>query len=193
MLPAADLDGDRLTDIELTAFFMFLSAAGNDTTLNTISHGIKAFLENPTEYDKLVQGPDQLAASATEEMLRWASPVMYTRRNVTRRDRTARSAVLKVGDKVGLWYISANRDEEVFDDPFRFDIERTPNDHVAFGGGGPHFCLGASLARLEVRVLFGALARRFPVLRAQGAPAYLRSNVVAGIKHLPIDLGLDAR
>ena len=95
---------------------------------------------------------------------------------------------LEVGDKVSVWYVSANRDEEVFEDPFRFNIEREPNDHVAFGAGGPHFCLGASLARLELRVLFEELARRVPVLRSQGEPAYLRSNVVAGIKHLPIDL-----
>jgi cytochrome P450 len=112
---------------------------------------------------------------------------MYLRRNV-RSDTELRGHALEVGDKVSVWYVSANRDEEVFEDPFRFDIERQPNDHVAFGAGGPHFCLGASLARLELRVLFEELARRVPVLRAQGEPAYLRSNIVAGIKHLPIDL-----
>jgi len=144
-------------------------------------------LENPKEWDKLVQDPEGLVGSATEEILRWASPTMYLRRNVTA-DTELRGQALKAGDKVSLWYVSANRDEDVFEDPFRFDIERRPNEHVAFGGGGPHFCLGASLARLEIRVLFEELARRVPVLRSLGAPARLRSNIVAGIKHLPVDL-----
>jgi cholest-4-en-3-one 26-monooxygenase len=112
---------------------------------------------------------------------------MQLRRNVTV-DTELRGQPLKAGDKVSTWYVSANRDEEVFDDPFRFDIERHPNEHLAFGGGGPHFCLGASLARMELRVLFEELARRVPVLRSLGQPAPLRSNVVAGIKHLPVDL-----
>jgi cytochrome P450 len=139
------------------------------------------------EYDKLVEDPVGMAASATEEIFRWASPVMYLRRNVTC-DTELRGEELKAGEKVSLWYVSANRDEDVFDDPFRFDIERQPNDHVAFGGGGPHFCLGASLARMELRVLFEQLARRVPTLRSLGVPAPLRSNIVAGIKHLPVDL-----
>jgi cytochrome P450 len=112
---------------------------------------------------------------------------MCLRRDVTA-DTEFQGQPLKAGEKVSIWYVSANRDEEIFDDPFRFDIERTPNEHVAFGGGGPHFCLGASLARLELRVLFEELARRAPVLRPLGAPAYLRSNIVAGIKHLPVGL-----
>jgi cholest-4-en-3-one 26-monooxygenase len=184
----AELDGDKLSSLELNAFFLFLSSAGNETTRNAAAHGLNAFLDNPEQYDKLVQDPAGLAASATEEILRWASPVMYLRRNVTS-DTELRGLPLKAGDKVSLWYVSANRDEDVFDDPFRFDIERHPNDHMAFGGGGPHFCLGASLARMELRVLFEELARRVPVLRSLGPPAPLRSNIVAGIKHLPIDLG----
>jgi len=183
----AELDGQKLSELELAMFFMFLSVAGNETTRNAASHGLHAFLEDPRQWDKLVQDPEGLAASATEEILRWASPVMYLRRNVTR-DTELRGRALKAGDKVGLWYVSANRDEDVFEDPFHFDIERLPNEHVALGGGGPHFCLGASLARLELRVLFEELARRVPVLRSQGAPARLRSNIVAGIKHLPVDL-----
>ena len=149
---------------------------------------MQAFLENPDEYDKLVQDPEGLSGTTTEEILRWASPVMYMRRNVTA-DTELRGQALKAGDKVSIWHVSANRDEDVFDDPFRFAIERQPNEHVAFGGGGPHFCLGASLARMELRVLFEELARRVPVLRALGAPVPLRSNIVAGIKHLPVDLG----
>ena len=183
----AELDGHALTDPELSAFFMFLSSAGNETTRNAAAHGLHAFLEDPQQWDKLVQDPDGLIASATEEILRWATPVMYLRRNVTR-DTELRGQALKAGDKVSLWYVSANRDEDVFEEPFRFDIERQPNEHVAFGAGGPHFCLGASLARLELRVLFEELARRVPVLRSLGSPARLRSNIVAGIKHLPVDL-----
>jgi cholest-4-en-3-one 26-monooxygenase len=184
----AELEGDKLTDLELNAFFLFLSSAGNETTRNAVAHGLNAFLERPEEYDKLVQDPEGLVASATEEILRWATPVMYLRRNVTS-DTELRGQTLRAGDKVSLWYVSANRDEDVFDDPFRFDIGRQPNEHIAFGGGGPHFCLGASLARLEIRVLFEELARRVPVLRSLGDPAPLRSNIVAGIKHLPVDLG----
>jgi cholest-4-en-3-one 26-monooxygenase len=183
----AELDGDKLTALEVNGFFMLLAAAGNETTRNTAAHGLLAFLENPQEYDKLVQDPEGLIGSATEEILRWASPIMYMRRNVTA-DTELRGHALKAGDKVSLWYISANRDEDVFEDPFRFDIERRPNDHIALGGGGPHFCLGASLARLELRVLFEEVARRVPVLRSLGAAAPLRSNLVAGIKHLPVDL-----
>lgn len=183
----AELEGDKLTAPELNAFFLFLSSAGNETTRNAAAHGLHAFLENPQEYDKLVQDPERLIGSTTEEILRWSTPTMYLRRNVTR-DTELRGQALKAGDKVSLWYVSANRDEDVFEDPFRFDIERQPNPHVAFGGPGPHFCLGASLARLELRVLFEELARRVPVLRPLGAPVRLRSNIVAGIKHLPVDL-----
>ena len=161
----AELDGDKLSALELNAF-----------------------LDNPSEYEKLVQDPEGLAASATEEILRWASPVMYLRRNVVS-DTELRGQLLRAGDKVSIWFVSANRDEDVFDDPFRFDIERHPNEHIAFGGGGPHFCLGASLARMELRVLFEELAGRVPVLTPLGPPAPLRSNIVAGIKHLPVDLG----
>jgi cholest-4-en-3-one 26-monooxygenase len=183
----AELDGRELSGAELAAFFMFLTVAGNETTRNAASHGLHAFLSNPTEWDKLVQDPAGLAGSATEEILRWASPVMCLRRDVTV-DTELHGHTLRAGDKLSIWYISANRDEAVFDNPFRFDITRQPNDHVAFGAGGPHFCLGASLARLELRVLFEELARRVPVLRPSGEPAYLRSNIVAGIKHLPVQL-----
>ncbi len=181
-----ELDGDKLTEFELNAFFMFLMAAGNETTRNAATHGLLGFLAFPEEWDKLVQDPG-LSAGATEEILRWATPVMQLRRNVTV-DTELRGQALAAGDKVSIWYASANRDEEVFDDPFRFDIERHPNEHLAFGGGGPHFCLGASLARMELRVLFEELALRVPVLESSGAAAPLRSNVVAGIKHLPVHL-----
>jgi cytochrome P450 len=131
---------------------------------------------------------DQMQRAMTE-MFVYVHELCEQRRREPRDD--IMSALLQAeleGDKLSIWYVSANRDEDVFDDPFRFDIEREPNDHVAFGGPGPHFCLGASLARLELRVLFEELARRVPVLRPLGAPARLRSNIVAGIKHLPVEL-----
>jgi cholest-4-en-3-one 26-monooxygenase len=169
----AELDGHELSAPELAAFFMFLTAAGNETTRNAAAHGLHAFMNDPAEWDKLVADPEGLAGSATEEILRWASPVACLRRDVTV-DTIVRGQPIRAGEKVSLWYVSANRDEEVFDDPFRFDILRDPNDHVAFGAGGPHFCLGASLARLELRVLFEELARRVPVVRSLGEPDYLR-------------------
>jgi cholest-4-en-3-one 26-monooxygenase len=186
-LLSAEVDGDRLSEMEFNLFFMLLSVAGNETTRNAITHGLNAFLEHPDEYEKLVQDPAGLIGPATEEILRWASPVMYFRRNVTR-DTELRGVPLKAGDKVSIWYVSANRDEDVFDEPFRFDIQRSPNDHLAFGGGGPHFCLGSSLARMEIRVLFEELAQRVPVLRPLGSPDRLRSNFIGGIKHLPVEL-----
>jgi cholest-4-en-3-one 26-monooxygenase len=190
-LLATEVDGDQLTEMEFNLFFMLLSVAGNETTRNAIAHGLNAFLEHPDEYDKLVQDPAGLIAGATEEILRWASPVMYFRRNVTR-DTELRGRKIAAGDKVSIWYVSANRDEEVFDDPFRFNIERSPNDHIAFGGGGPHFCLGSSLARMEIRVLFEELARRVPGVRALADPQPLRSNFIGGIKHLPVELKASA-
>jgi cholest-4-en-3-one 26-monooxygenase len=116
---------------------------------------------------------------------------MYFRRNVTQ-DTEVRGHTIKAGEKVSIWYVSANRDEEVFDDPFKFDIERSPNEHVAFGGGGPHFCLGSSLARMEISVLFEELATRVPELTPLGGPDRLRSNFIGGIKHLPVDLSAAA-
>jgi cholest-4-en-3-one 26-monooxygenase len=183
----AEIDGDHLTEMEFNLFFMLLSVAGNETTRNAIAHGMNAFLEHPEEYVKLVDDPEGRIGTATEEILRWASPVMYFRRNVIS-DTELRGHALKAGDKVSIWYASANRDEDVFDDPFRFDIERRPNDHLAFGGGGPHFCLGASLARMEIQVLFEELAKRVPTISALGKPEPLRSNFIGGIKHLPVDL-----
>ena len=186
-LLGADIDGDQLTEMEFNLFFMLLSVAGNETTRNAIAHGLNAFLEHPEEYQKLVEDPAGRIASATEEILRWASPVMYFRRNVTQ-DTELRGQKLSAGDKVSIWYVSANRDEDVFPDPFRFDIGRSPNEHLAFGGGGPHFCLGSSLARMEIHVLFEELARRVPRLEQLGDPQPLRSNFIGGIKHLPVRL-----
>jgi cholest-4-en-3-one 26-monooxygenase len=180
----AEVDGDRLSEMDFNLFFLLLAVAGNETTRNSISHGVKAFCDFPEQYQLLVADPS-LASSATEEIVRWASPVMYFRRNVTR-DTQIRGHEVKAGDKVSMWYISANRDEDVFDDPFTFDIRRNPNEHVGFGGGGPHHCLGANLARMEIRVLLEEMAQRMPTIeRVDDAPP-LRSNFIAGIKHMPV-------
>jgi cholest-4-en-3-one 26-monooxygenase len=187
-LLAAEIDGDQLTDMDFNLFFMLLSVAGNETTRNAIAHGMNAFLEHPDQWDLLVSDPDAHIAGAVEEILRWASPVLYFRRNA-KRDVELGGQTIRAGEKISLWYVSANRDESIFDQPFRFDITRDPNPHIAFGGGGPHFCLGAQLARLEIRMLFEELARRTPTLEALGAPDRLRSNFIGGIKHLPVRLG----
>jgi cholest-4-en-3-one 26-monooxygenase len=183
----AEVDGDTLSEMDFNLFFMLLSVAGNETTRNAIAHGMNAFLEHPDQWDLLVADPEARIAGAVEEILRWASPVMFFRRNA-RKDVTLSGQTIKAGEKISLWYISANRDESVFDDPFRFDITRDPNPHIAFGGGGPHFCLGAQLARLEIRLLFEELAARVPRLEALGEPERLRSNFIGGIKHLPVRL-----
>ena len=182
----AEVGGDALTELEFNLFFMLLSVAGNETTRNAISHGLNAFLENPEQYDRLVQAPEEVIDTTVEEILRWASPVMYFKRYVTR-DTEVGGQALEPRDKVSIWYVSANRDEDVFDDPFRFDIGRDPNPHVAFGGGGPHHCLGANLARVEIQLLFEELAKRVPRLRALDHPQPLRSNFIGGIKHLSVE------
>lgn len=183
-LLSAEPDGEALTELDFNLFVLLLSVAGNETTRNAISHGMNAFLENPDQWDRLVADPS-LIGTATEEILRWASPVMYFRRNATREVQLG-DVTIAEGDKISLWYSSANRDEDVFDDPFRFDIARDPNNHIAFGGGGPHFCLGAQLARLEIQVLFEELVRRAPDVEQLGPPDRLRSNFISGIKHLPV-------
>jgi cholest-4-en-3-one 26-monooxygenase len=185
-LLSADIDGDQLSAMDFNLFFLLLAVAGNETTRNATSHGMNAFLEYPDQYQRLVDDPG-LVDSAVEEILRWASPVLYFRRNVTE-DLEYKGHQFKVGDKLSIWYVSANRDEDVFEDPFRFDIARQPNEHVAFGGGGPHFCLGANLARMELKVFFQELTRRVPHVEALGEPIRLRSNFIGGIKHLPVSL-----
>ena len=180
----AEVDGDKLSEMDFNLFFLLIAVAGNETTRNSISHGIKAFCDFPEQYQLLVNDPT-LAQSATDEIVRWASPVMYFRRNVTK-DTVLRGQQLKEGDKIAMYYISANRDEDVFDRPFEFDIRRTPNEHVGFGGGGPHHCLGMNLARMEIYVLLEEMAKRMPTLERTGEAEPLRSNFIAGIKHMPV-------
>ncbi len=167
-------------------FFLLLVVAGNETTRNATSHGMRALIEHPAELEKLRDDPSpERMTRAVEEILRWASPILYFRRTPTR-DVELRGRTLKAGDRVVLWYASANRDAEAFADPYRFDVDRWPNDHVTFGGGGPHFCLGASLARMELRLIFTELVTRMSHLGFVGEVEMLRSNFVGGIKHMPI-------
>jgi cholest-4-en-3-one 26-monooxygenase len=185
-LLAADVDGDELSAMDFNLFFLLLAVAGNETTRNAISHGLNAFLEHPDEYSLLAASPG-LIDRAVEEILRWASPVMYFKRNVTE-DLDYKGHQLRQGDKVSIWYVSANRDEDVFEDPFRLDVSRHPNEHIAFGGGGPHHCLGANLARMEIKIFFEEWVRRVSQVEGVGAPERLRSNFIGGIKHLPVRL-----
>jgi cholest-4-en-3-one 26-monooxygenase len=179
-----EIDGDRLTEAEFDMFILLLAVAGNETTRNATAHGMHALITHPDQFAKLAGDPS-LMDSAVEEILRWATPVMYFRRQATRH-LELRDKHISPGDKVVMWHISANRDEEVFEDPFRFDIERHPNDHIAFGGGGAHFCLGANLARMELRLIFTELCERMPDLRLAAEPERLRSNFIGGIKHMPV-------
>jgi len=187
ILVHAEIAGDRLSQLEVDLFFMLLSVAGNETTRNQIAHGTLALIENPDQRKLLIERPE-LLDSAIEEMLRYASPVMHFRRLATKDTKIGGQRIAE-GDKVIFWHASANRDEEVFQDPDRFDITRTPNEHVAFGGGGSHFCLGANLARLEMRIMFTELMQAMPDLELAGEVQRLRSNFINGIKHLPVAAG----
>ncbi len=184
-LVTAELDGETLTPMELASFFILLVVAGNETTRNAIAHGLVALTEHPDQRQRWQADFEALAPLAVEEIVRWATPVIHFRRTCTQDGARIGDRELQAGDKVVLWYASANRDAAVFDDPFRFDIGRTPNDHLGFGGPGPHFCLGAHLARREITVMFRELFRRMPDITAAGEPERLTSNFINGIKHLP--------
>jgi cholest-4-en-3-one 26-monooxygenase len=184
VLLQAEVDGDRLTELEFDLFFLLLTVAGNETTRNLIAHGQLALMEHPDQRARLLADPT-LLGTAVDEMLRWGSPVMHFRRTA-QRDTEIRHQRIADGDKVVIFYISANRDEAVFPDPQVFDVARSPNEHVAFGGGGPHFCLGANLARLEIRVMFEELLRRVPDMEPTAPALRLRSNFINGIKHMPV-------
>jgi cytochrome P450 len=180
----ASVDGEALTDAELASFFILLVVAGNETTRNAIAHGLDLLTANPDQREIWLADFEGVAPTAVEEIVRVASPVAWMRRTATR-DTVLRDTELHEGDKLLLFYWSANRDDEVFDRPFEFDVRRTPNDHVGFGGPGPHFCLGAHLARREITVMFRELFRRMPDIAAAGEPQRLRSSFINGIKHLP--------
>ncbi|HVW32839.1 MAG TPA: cytochrome P450 [Acidimicrobiia bacterium] len=185
-LVTAEVDGERLTDYEIGSFFVLLSVAGNDTTRQTITHGMRALCQFPDERALLASDPDRYLPGAVEEMIRWATPVMTFRRTATR-DTELNGAEIKTGDKVVMFYNSANRDEKVFPDPWRFDITREAN-HVGFGGGGPHFCLGASLARSMLRSTFRELVTRAPTLEL-GDPRFVIGYFIHGIGSIPYRVG----
>jgi cholest-4-en-3-one 26-monooxygenase len=179
-----DENGEELTDHEFDVFFLMLTVAGNETTRHAASGGMLAFFEHPDQWQRLVSDPS-LIPSAAEEMVRWVSPVNLFRRTATR-DIELGGQRIAEGDKVVVFYSSANRDDKVFDRAQEFDIGRDPNPHIGFGGGGPHFCLGRHLAAMELRVLLQALVERMPDLRLDGDVDRLRSNFVNGIKHMPV-------
>ncbi|MBX7455098.1 cytochrome P450 [Mycolicibacterium sp. 3033] len=184
-LVAAELDGERLTSAEVASFFILLVVAGNETTRNAISHGVLALSRYPEQRDLWWADYEGIAPTAVEEIVRWASPVAYMRRTATR-DVELGGVRIAAGDKVSLWYGSANRDEAKFLDPWTFDVRRHPNPHLGFGGGGAHFCLGANLARREITVAFEELHRTVPDLRAVAEPDRLQSAFIHGIKRLPV-------
>ena len=183
-LITTNIDGEALTHAELASFFVLLVVAGNETTRNAIAHGLWALTEHPDQRAVWAADLDGVAPTAVEEIVRWASPVTWMRRTVAE-DTVLAGEALHPGDKVVLYYNSANRDEDVFDDPYRFDVRRSPNPHLGFGAAGPHFCLGAHLARREIRAMFDVLLGRLPDIRATAQPERLRSDFVNGIKHLP--------
>ncbi len=188
-LLAPTKDGEPLTDLEFKNFFALMAVAGNETTRHTISHGLLILLENPQSMEELRSYP-ALAATAADEILRYSSVTMHFRRTATR-DVEMHGKTIKAGDKVVMFYTSANFDERQFPDPFKFDIRRTPNDHVAFGLRGPHMCLGAHLARLEIRVTFQELLKRIATAQITGDVKLLRSNFIRGIKHMPVRITLN--
>lgn len=190
----AEIDGDKLSELEFDMFMLLLTVAGNETTRNTTAWGMWGLLQHPEELARIkadLDNPNTLNG-AIEEVIRWASPVYHFRRTATE-DVEMYGKEIKANDKVVIWYVSANRDEDVFADPFRFDATRSPNPHIAFGGGGPHFCLGANLARMELRLIFREILERLDDIKLVGQPELLRSNFVGGIKHMPVTFAAGKR
>jgi cholest-4-en-3-one 26-monooxygenase len=183
LLVDSDIEGEQLTDPDILWFCFLLILAGNETTRNAMSGGLVSFFQNPDEKRRLLNDMS-LMPSAVEEILRCISPVTHMARKVLE-DTTIRGKEIKKGERVVMWYPSVNRDEDIFPDPDRFDITRSPNDHLAFGIG-EHFCLGAGFARLELKVLFEELFSRYPDIKQNGPAERLRSSFIGGIKHLPV-------
>jgi cytochrome P450 len=183
-LVRANVDGEALSHAELASFFILLLTAGNETTRNAIAHGLVALTEHPAERAAWQGDPDAVTATAVDEIVRWSSPVIWMRRTVTA-PVTLSGQAMAPGDRVLLFYNSANRDEAVFAEPQRFDVRRDPNPHVGFGAPGPHVCLGAHLARREIAAVFRRLFERLGDIEASGPADRLRSDFVNGIKHLP--------
>ena len=188
----ATVDGRELDVIDFNLFFLLLIDAGGDTTRNLLGGGLLALFEHPGERARLVADLDGLLPTAVEEMLRWVSPVIHMRRRATR-PVTLHGVDIAEGDKVVMYYGAANRDERVFVDADRFDVGRRPNEHLAFGGGGPHFCLGAHLARVEVQAMLREVLTRLHGLELAGPVEWLPSNFISGPKHLPVRFTPGAR
>ena len=181
----AVVDGERLTPQEFGSFFILLVVAGNETTRNAISHGMKLFTDHPDQKKIWFDDFETHTKTAVEEIVRFATPVIHFRRTATE-DTEISGQKIRAGEKVVMFYSSGNRDERTFADPFRFDVTRTPSPaQIGFGAGGPHFCLGANLARREISVMFDEIRRRMPDMRITGQPAYLQSAFINGIKRMP--------
>ncbi len=187
-LVQSEVDGERLTKAQFDNFFCLLIVAGNETTRHAITHGTKALVDHPDQWQRLRDDPG-LTPLAAEEILRFGSPTMHFRRTTTQ-DLQIHDTTIKQGDKVVVWFVSGNYDEEVFPNAERFDVGRDPNPHMAFGSGGPHVCLGAHLARLEVNVMFEEMVPRLKSLEITGPIERLRSNFINGIKHMPVRVEL---
>ncbi len=181
----AEIDGERLTEREFDTMFLLLVVAGNETTRQAIAHGMLALAEHPDEWARVRDDRALMWEHGADEILRWSSPVLHFRRTATVATEL-RGQPIAAGDKVVVWYVSANFDEEVFDAPERFDLGRTPNRHITFGGGGPHYCLGAHLAKLEVQVLFDELLPRLDTLEVTGPVERMRTNFTNAIKRMPV-------
>jgi cholest-4-en-3-one 26-monooxygenase len=190
-LTTVEIDGERLSDMELELFFLLLTVAGNETTRNLMSGAMHAFFQNPEHWQRLVNDRS-LLPSAVDEMLRFVTPVMNFRRTAMV-DTELSGTKITAGDKVVFFHASANRDEDIFSEPDTFDVGRDPNPHIAFGGGGPHFCLGTNLARMEIRVMFEHLLDRMPDIRQNGEVQRLQSQFINGVKHIPVAFTPSAR
>lgn len=185
----AEIDGEQLTKREFDTMFLLLVVAGNETTRQAIAHGMLALVEHRDQWERLRSDPELLWSSGADEILRWSSPVLHFRRTATQ-DVELRGQTIRAGDKVVVWYGSANFDEEVFPDPLHFDVGRKPNPHVTFGGGGPHYCLGAHLAKLEVQVMFDLLLPRLTDLELTSPPERMRTNFTNALKRMPVRVTL---
>lgn len=185
-LLSADVDGEKLDEIEFDMFFLLLCVAGNETTRNSVTRGMQGFFEFPDQWELYVSDPDKYSDTMVDEVVRWATPVLNFRRQALQ-DYELGDVLIKENDKIVMWHIAANRDPRAFDDPWSFDVARNPNDHVGFGGGGPHFCLGSNLAKMEIALMFKGIAQRLPDIHPVGEPEYLRSNFIGGVKALPVE------
>ena len=178
----ADIDGESMGDVEFAFFVILLAVAGNETTRNAMTHGMNAFFEHPDQWELFKR---ERPATAVDEIIRWATPVHCFQRTAVE-DTELGGVTVTAGQRVGLFYSSANFDEAVFDRPFDFDITRNPNPHLSFGGNGAHFCIGANLARMEIRLIFDELAEQIPDIAKIGEPQRLRSGWINGVKDLPV-------